>query len=315
MTITRVAIVGATGLVGRHLIHHLSNYPHITISHLVGSPQSLNRSFREVWQEKESRLTAHYAPHWVPLPFPDWLHPQPIGSVRDIIANPPDVVISSIPKRAGELEDLIERQQIPLVSNSPHRRLDPRVVLTAAPSSPPSAHVMTKIPNCSTIALSLALSPIMTLIEPFPVIVSTFQALSGRGDAVYPQDVMTHVIPLRQSDEAIEDHITMELNRLHPTLQLSVSAHRIPAVVGHWFDIAVPHPLDVSTLMSLWQAAALTQPIRVEAVLNPQSLSPHHVLIGNLICQQGVTRWSVLIHNIMRGAVLPLIESLPMPSP
>lgn len=311
MNSTRVAIVGATGLVGRHLIHHLSDYPHITISHVVGSPQSLNRPFREVWQEKESRLTAHYAPHWVPLPYPDWLPIQVIGSIRDIIASPPDLVISSIPARAGELEGLIERQLIPMVSNSPHRRLDPRVILTARPSAPPSIQAVIKIPNCSTIALSLSLAPILSLIEPFPIIVSTFQSLSGRGDALYPHDDMRHLIPLRQSDEAIESHIIMELNRLLPSLQVSVSAHRIPAVVGHWLDIAVPHPLDRSSLVGRWEAAAATQPIRYVSELHPRELDPYHVLIGNLTCHQGVTRWSILIHNIMRGAVLPLIESVP----
>ncbi|NDD66467.1 hypothetical protein EBZ35_02300 [bacterium] len=311
MTVIRVAIVGATGLVGRHFIHHLASYPHITVSHLVGSPQSLHRSFHEVWQEKEARLVAHYAPHWAPLPAPDWLPPQSIGSIRDIIADPPDVVVSSIPDRAGDLEDLIERQHIPIVSNSPHRRLDPRVILTASPSSSPSAHAMTKIPNCSTIALSLSLAPVLPLIDPFPMIISTFQSLSGRGDALYPHDQLRHLIPLRHADESTESHIMMELNRLFPSLRVSVSAHRIPAVVGHWIDVAVPHPLDRSSLIAMWDAAAATQPIRYVPTLHPAALDPYHVLIGNLTCHQGVTRWSILIHNIMRGAVLPLFDSVP----
>jgi aspartate-semialdehyde dehydrogenase len=310
-----VAIIGATGLVGRHVVATLS-HSHFNVTHLVGSPASTGRSYKDVWTEKETALRRHYGDWWTPLAFPESIPDRPIVGVETI----PDstIVISSVPERAGADEDALFHRGCTVISNSPYRRLDPTLPLIVPgtePITPQTPYI--KIPNCTSIGLSLGLFPIFDLIREFPITVSTYQSISGRGDAKYaPSLAMGNVFPLRGSPEGTEALIMGELARVMPSLRLSVSCYRIPTQVGHLMDVAIHHDgqLDIAELLDRWTIPGIV----LTDIGHPQS---HHdafhnngmdIAIGNIANHSGgeILRFSIVVNNLIRGAAGSLILAL-----
>jgi aspartate-semialdehyde dehydrogenase len=74
------------------------------------------------------------------------------------------------------------------------------------------------------------------------VSVCTFQSLSGRGDAMYPPELVTgNIYPVWNTKERTEVFIGNEicaLVNLAPT-NLSVRAHRVGVHIGHFVDVRV----------------------------------------------------------------------------
>jgi aspartate-semialdehyde dehydrogenase len=73
------------------------------------------------------------------------------------------------------------------------------------------------------------------------VAITTFQSLSGRGDAKYPRElVMGNVYPLKGTVERTGEYQKGELKRLMPGVErVSVGAYRVPVQKGHLVDVRV----------------------------------------------------------------------------
>jgi len=317
-----VSIFGATGQVGRHIATRLAMHPRFCIGQFIGSPASVGRDYQSVWQEKESALSAHYGTWYPAFPYPDTIPSHPILGISDI----PDgaIVLSSIPERAGPDEDALANRGCTIISNSPYRRLDPAVTL-AIPGIPYPTDSYIKIPNCATIGLALALYPIAGLLDAIPLSISTYQSLSGRGDAKYPQELaIGNVFPLRNSPEDTEARISGELHRLIPNLTVSVSCYRTPTPVGHLIDVALVHKgkLTIPQLEDLWHShihAGNACTIRLtNDRLHPQSQpdatvdNGMSISIGNLVdhYDSGIIRMTIVVNNLVRGAAGSLIMAL-----
>ena len=93
---------------------------------------------------------------------------------------------------------------------------------------------LVKSPNCVTCGISVVLKAIDDAFGLDSVAVTTFQALSGRGDAKYePHLVVGNVYPLTGTAEKTDDYQRAELQRIFPTLRrCTVAAHRVPVQVG-----------------------------------------------------------------------------------
>mgnify|MGYP000656241395 CR=1 FL=1 len=66
-----VAILGATGMVGRRLAELLVDHPQFELALLVGSGASEAQSFESVWTAKEEAAHQHYGETlWKPVPYP-----------------------------------------------------------------------------------------------------------------------------------------------------------------------------------------------------------------------------------------------------
>merc|ERR1719375_698963 len=98
-----------------------------------------------------------------------------------------------------------------------------------------------KSPNCVTCGISVALKALDDAFGIAGVAVTTFQALSGRGDAKYePSLVKSNVYPLTGTEERTDDYQRSELMRIFPGItRCSVSAHRVPVQNGHFVDLKI----------------------------------------------------------------------------
>eukprot|EP00808_Paulinella_micropora_P000982 g57114.t1 len=274
----QVGILGGTGLVGRLLARQLCDHPFLTIGPVVGSERTAGQDFEEVWHEKERALQEHYGKDlWdEDQNFPPQLKGVKVSSLQDLLNSSCRVAISAVAPRLGALEDALAAKGFTVVSISPYKRQEGilcvleanhqvlrRALLQArnrpavcsfsaaglleaqklqmyVPKTPPQ---LVKSPNCVCCGTSVVLR---ALAKAFGVLaevsVTTFQSLSGRGDAMYPAElVVGNVYPLNGTAEKTESLIAEELRTVLGTHvgSLSVTAYRVSVKRGHLVDVRV----------------------------------------------------------------------------
>ena len=232
----RVAVVGATGMVGNVLLKVLreQNFP---ITELI-----------PVASEKSVGLQIEFGG----LSFP-------VVNLETAVAMKPDVAIFS----AGGETSLAWAPKFAevgttVIDNSSAWRMDPSKKLIIPEIN---GHLLTaedKIianPNCSTVQLLLALAPLHKAYKVKRVVVSTYQSITGtgvkavqqmeneraniQGDMAYAYPIDKNCIPHCDSFEENgytkeEMKLTNETKKiLDPTISVTATAVRVPVVGGH----------------------------------------------------------------------------------
>jgi hypothetical protein len=129
--VVRLALIGATGLVGRACSTYIARHPELSfvISHFVGSGLSEGKTLADVASEKESILQQNYGEgFWDSTLDVDvsLLADAVVCDVDKLISDGPescDIVLSFLAPRFGEIENAIIKKGFRLVSISPHDRM------------------------------------------------------------------------------------------------------------------------------------------------------------------------------------------------
>jgi aspartate-semialdehyde dehydrogenase len=244
----RVGILGATGLVGQRFIQLLENHPQFEITALAASDRSETRPFAEVCSWK---LAA-------PMP-------EKVRSIEVQPCRPPldcDLIFSSLPSSiAGEIEEDFARSGYPIISNSSNHRMALDVPLLVPEIN--SDHVklidaqrtrhgwkkafIVTNPNCTTVALVMALAPVDRAFGLDAVMVTTMQALSGAGyPGVASLDIIDNVIPYIDGEEKkVESEPQKILGSFSGSsitaadFRVSAQCHRVNVSDGHTEAVAV----------------------------------------------------------------------------
>src|SRR5215510_6658064 len=199
----RVGILGATGVVGQRFIQLLENHPQFEVAALAASDRSQGKTYAEActWR--------------LPGQMPD--------AVRDIVVQPPapplecDFVFSSLPGEIAKgAEEDFARAGYPVISNSSSHRMGPDVPLLIPEVNPEHIELIdaqrtnrdyhrgfiVTNPNCSAIAIVIALAPLHQKFGVTTCVVTTMQALSGAGYPGVPSlDATDNVIPFIGGEE------------------------------------------------------------------------------------------------------------------
>jgi len=244
----RVGILGATGVVGQRFVQLLQNHPQFEITALAASDRSQGKSYEDActWR--------------LPGEMPE--------SVKQIIVQPPappldcDFVFSSLPTDvAKQAEEDFARAGCPVISNSSPHRMVPDVPLLIPEVNPQHLELIdaqrtnrdynkgfiVTNPNCSAIAVVMALAPLHTKFGVTSCIVTTMQALSGAGyPGVASLDATDNVIPFIGGEEEKVEAETRKIlgtvsqgEILDADLQVSAQCNRVNVSDGHMASIRV----------------------------------------------------------------------------
>lgn len=186
-------------------------------------------------------------------------------------------------------------------------------------------------PNCSVIALTLALAPLHRAARVRRVVVTTLQAASGAGyPGVSALDLIDNVIPeIGGEEDKLENEPqkilgALEGERLVPAaLVVSSHTHRVPVQDGHLLAVSVETetplaPADAAALMKAFRgmpqelalpSAPASPIVVVDAPHRPQPRLDRDegngmsAVVGRLRpCPVLGLRFEVLGHNTVRGA-------------
>ena len=172
-----------------------------------------------------------------------------------------DLVFSGLDATvAGEIEHRFAQHGIPVISNAKTHRMDSDVPLVIPEINPGHLDLVLSQPtwfshkgfivtnpNCSTIALSLALAPVVCSFGVQEVMVTTLQALSGAGyPGVSALDILDNVLPFISGEigkiesEPLKIFGTMENGSIVPAdMRVSAQCNRVNVKEGHLISISV----------------------------------------------------------------------------
>lgn len=249
-----MAVLGATGLVGQRLVRSLVGHPWFELVAVGGSERRAGTPFREALHP-----LAGGDLHGLDLPDPfAEMRVQPCapGEAYDC-----DIVFSTLPAEvAADVEPAFARAGYAVVSNAKTYRMEADVPLVVPEVN--RDHIalvetqrrergwrgcIVTNPNCSTIALTLALAPLAGRFGLEAVQVTTMQALSGAGlSGPSALDMLDNVIPYISGEEVkMETEPKKLLGKLAKDgiepleVKISAQCNRVATVHGHLECVAV----------------------------------------------------------------------------
>ena len=185
----RVGILGATGMVGQRFISLLENHPWFEVVTLAASPRSAGKTYEEAVGGRWKMDT----------PMPEAVKKLVVMNVNDVehVASTVDFVFSAVDMSKDEIkaiEEAYAKTETPVVSNNSAHRWTPDVPMGVPEINPEHFDVIefqkkrlgTKKgfiavkPNCSI----QSYAPVLTAwkeFEPYEVVATTYQAISGAG--------------------------------------------------------------------------------------------------------------------------------------
>jgi aspartate-semialdehyde dehydrogenase len=315
-------------MVGRRLAALLLQHPFFELDMAVGSNAKSGELYSSVWREKEEALHHHYGEFWRKYPVPDRLNGLKVSSLDDLLRSDCNVVFSSLPERASDVEETLLNSGRTVFSNSPYRRFDRDVALVVPEVNGERVRCcqLIKNPNCVTSGLVLLLAPLSSRYGLREVVVTTYQSLSGRGDAKYPPDlVLGNIYPLHRSAEGTEGYIRNEVKKiLGAAFPISVTCNRTSVQEGHYVEVRVKTQREIDDVAEVCDLLAEFNPLRrlqlhtspPEPIVilseagrpRPAQDSNHHqgmaVAVGNISIEDDVfdLRLTYVVNNLIRGA-------------
>ena len=328
----RVGILGATGVVGQRFIQLLQGHPQFEVTALAASDRSQGKTFAEActW-----RLPGEM--------------PESIKLIAVQAPAPPldcDFVFSSLPGEIAEqTEEDFARAGYPVISNSSSHRMSADVPLLIPEVNPDHialidaqrknrgfdrGFILTN-PNCSAIAIVLALAPLHAKFGVTSCVVTTMQALSGAGyPGVAALDATDNVIPFIGGEEEKVEAETLKLlgrvdgGSIQPAaMTVSAQCNRVNVTDGHMASIRVKlaqtaTPADLRETLASFSAlpqqlklhTAPSRPVivrdekdRPQPRLDRDAGNGMSVTVGRITPDSVFDyRFVALAHNTIRGA-------------
>ena len=206
----RVGILGGTGMVGQRFIALLENHPWFEVTTIAASPRSAGRTYAEAVGDRWKMTT----------PMPETVKDIVVKNVNEVaeVAAEVDFVFSAVDMTKDEIKKIEEeyaKTETPVVSNNSAHRWTPDVPMVIPEINPEHFEVIEAQkkrlgttrgfiavkPNCSI----QSYAPVLTAwqeFEPYEVVATTYQAISGAGKTFkdWPE-MVENVIPYIGGEE------------------------------------------------------------------------------------------------------------------
>ena len=185
----KVGILGATGMVGQRFIALLENHPWYEVVTVAASPRSAGKTYEEAVGDRWKMTT----------PMPEAVKKLVVMNVNEVekVAGGVDFVFSAVDMTKDEIkviEEAYAKTETPVVSNNSAHRWTPDVPMVVPEINPEHFDVIpfqkkrlgtergfiAVKPNCSI----QSYAPVLTAwkeFEPYEVVATTYQAISGAG--------------------------------------------------------------------------------------------------------------------------------------
>jgi len=323
----RVAVVGATGNVGREMMAILEElaFP-VDEMHAVASrrSQGLEVAFGDRTLKCQNLETFDF-------------------SKVDI------VLMSAGGEVSREWSEKIGKAGPIVIDNSSAFRMDPDVPLIVPEVNPDAIHLAKRKniianPNCSTAQLVVALKPLHDAARIKRAVVATYQSVSGTGKAamdelwnqtkalyglgdatpkVYPKQIAFNVLPFAGDlkDEGYtseEEKMWRETHKiLDPDIKLTVTCARVPVFVGHSeaVNLEFEEPLDAEDAREILRDApgvlVVDKPEEGGWVSPVEAAGEFAVFVSRIrndpTVEHGLNLW-VVADNLRKGAALNAVQ-------
>ncbi|MCD7764091.1 MAG: aspartate-semialdehyde dehydrogenase [Lachnospiraceae bacterium] len=246
----KVGILGATGMVGQRFISLLENHPWFEVVTVAASPRSAGKTYEEAVGGRWKMTT----------PMPEGVKNLIVKNVNEVedVAATVDFVFSAVDMSKDEIRAIEEeyaKTETPVVSNNSAHRWTPDVPMVVPEINPQHFDVIASQkkrlgttrgfiavkPNCSIQSYAPALSAWREF-EPYEVVATTYQAISGAGKTFkdWPE-MVENVIPYIGGEEEKSEKEPLRLwgvvedGVIKPATEPKITCQciRVPVLNGH----------------------------------------------------------------------------------
>lgn len=317
----KIAVIGATGLVGTKMLQVLAERQ-FPVSELI-PVASANSVGKEISFRGKSYT---------------------VQSLSNAVLAKPDIALFSAGGNISkEWAPKFAENGTYVIDNSSAWRMDPLVPLIVPEVNPnhlEPQHFIISNPNCSTIQMVMALKPLHDLYQLNRVVVSTYQSVTGTGQAavtqllderegretspVYPHKIDFNVLP--HIDVFLESGYTKEEEKMMqetkkilglPELKITATTVRVPTIGGHSESINVSFHKEPN-LKAVRQALSDFPGVVVQDIpeenIYPMPIFAHDkdaVFVGrlrlDLSTENGLNMW-VVADNLRKGAATNAVQ-------
>lgn len=248
----RVGILGATGMVGQRFISLLENHPWFEVVTVAASPRSAGKTYEEAVGGRWKMDT----------PMPEGVKKLIVKNVNEVeeVSSTVDFVFSAVDMTKDEIkaiEEAYAKTETPVVSNNSAHRWTPDVPMVVPEINPQHMDVIkyqkkrlgttrgfiAVKPNCSI----QSYAPVLTAwkeFEPYEVVATTYQAISGAGKTFkdWPE-MVENIIPYIGGEEEKSEkeplrlwgEIDEEKGEIVPATSPVITCQciRVPVLNGH----------------------------------------------------------------------------------
>lgn len=342
----RVAVLGATGMVGQRFLTILENHPWYEVTVLAASERSAGKTYEEA-----------IGGRWkLDIPMPEKYKKMVVMNVNEVdaVAAQADFCFSAVDMTKEEIraiEDDYAKHETPVVSNNSAHRWTPDVPMVIPEINPEHFEIIRAQrkrlgtvrgfvavkPNCSIQSYAPVLAAWKEF-EPYEVIATTYQAISGAGKNFtdWPE-MQGNIIPYiggeeeKSEKEPLKIYGRIEDGEIVPAAgpKISCQCIRVPVLNGHTAAVFVKlrrKATKEQLIQKLRDYAGLPQQLRLpsapehficymEEDNRPQvSLDVNYeggmgISIGRLR-EDSIYDWKFvgLSHNTLRGAAGGAVE-------
>ncbi len=246
----KVGILGGTGMVGQRFISLLENHPWFEVTTIAASPRSAGKTYAEAVGDRWKMTT----------PMPEAVKDIIVMNVNEVeeVASKVDFVFSAVDMSKDEIKKIEEeyaKTETPVVSNNSAHRWTPDVPMVVPEINPEHMQIIesqrkrlgTKRgfvavkPNCSI----QSYAPVLTAwkeFEPYEVVATTYQAISGAGKTFkdWPE-MVENIIPYIGGEEEKSEKEPLRLwgkiegDEIVPATSPVITCQciRVPVLNGH----------------------------------------------------------------------------------
>ncbi len=331
----KAALLGASGWIGQHFARLLADHPFFENPILCAGPRSAGKLLEEIWVLPELGPPPSLAARTLSTATPAALEREGV-----------EVVFSALPtEEAGPLETELAKRGMAVFSNAGSHRMDADVPLVIPEvngahfdllkSRKGKGFIVTNS-NCSTAGVVMAIKPLMALLKPREVVVTTYQSLSGAGfPGVASLSITDNILPyIPEEEEKIERETqkmlgTVSAGKVLP-MDLAVYANcaRVGTREGHLEAVTLDAKVDVTesmvreawagfrplsdvkegTLPTAPESPVIyrAEPNRPQPLLDRWAGTPARakgmaVTVGRLRVRNRKVMFYLLVHNAVRG--------------
>ena len=323
----KVAVVGATGNVGREILNtlHEREFP-VDEIYALASQRSVGREVS--FGDKDVKVKN--------------LEDFDFTGIDFVLSSPGAKVSAKFSPKAAAAGAVV-------IDNTSHFRMDPEVPLVVPEVNPEALKDFAKKniianPNCSTIQMVVALKPLHDIAPIKRVVVSTYQSVSGSGkDAmdelfaqtrgvyvnevpapeVYSKQIAFNVIP--QIDVFMDDRMTKEEWKmvvetkkiLDPKIKVCASCVRVPVFVGHaeMVNVEFEEEITAAQAKKAWNetegVTLIDLETEIEYVTPSEIAGEDDVFISrvreDITVENGLNFWCAA-DNLRKGAALNAVQ-------
>lgn len=336
----KVALLGASGSVGRQFVRLLADHPFFDLVIVTSSEDKVGKKLKEFSFPFSNPNTPDY---FLPEAIQNLtLEKLDLTKLQDAKVS---LIFSALPSEiAGPIEGELRKRGFPVFSNSSCYRLEKDVPIIIPEVNPDHFQIIkTQLKkyggfivtssNCCVAGLVLGLKPLARW-EIKRVSVTTFQSISGARREMLPAaDIIGNLIPYIKDEEEKINHETAKIlgrclnDRIVPTnLVINASCVRVPTLYGHLLSVEVEFKTspDLDDILNIFNQNSVFHHLSLPtAPLSPiifrrESDRPQPaydvwagkpgrakgmaVTVGRLRLHERYLRFFLLVNNLVRGA-------------